>query len=149
MRVLLRKDVSGLGRRGDVVDVARGYARNYLFPAGRAVEASAGMQSQAASMRRARDIRDTKEHEGAQAVAALLAGVTLTVPARAGSGGRLFGSVTSAEIAQALEAQTGAVVDRRRVHLDEPIKSLGAHVVPIRLHADVSVELNVDVVAAG
>ncbi len=145
MRVLLRDDVEGMGKRGDIVEVSGGHARNYLLPTGLAIKAGAGVTSQAAAMRRARDLRDAKDRESAEAVAGVIAGRTVVVTARAGSGGRLFGSVTAADIAEALEAQTGAVVDRRRIHLDEPIKSVGTHHVPVRLHGDVATEVIVEV----
>lgn len=149
MRVLLRDDVQGVGRRGDIVQVAGGFARNFLFPTGRALKATDGMVDQAAAMRRGRDLRDAKDRESAQAQASALAAKTITVTARAGAEGRLFGSVTAQDLADALEQQTGIVVDRRKVHLEEAIKSVGVHVVPVHLHADVDAELTVEVVAAG
>lgn len=148
MKVLLRDDVDGVGKRGDIVDVAKGFARNYLFPTGRALVASPGIEAQATAMRRTRDLRDAKDKESAEAVASVLGQATITVPARAGTEGRLFGSVTTTELAEAIEAQTGAVVDRRKIHLDEPIKTLGSHVVPVHLHGEVEAELNVEVVAS-
>lgn len=148
MRVLLRADVEGVGKRGDIVDVAKGFARNYLFPSGRALVAGVGIERQASSMRRARDLRDARDREAAQTVSEVLSGTVVTVAARAGAEGRLFGSVTASDVAEALEAQTGAVVDRRKIHLTEPIKSLGTHIVPLSLHSDVHVELTVEVVAA-
>jgi large subunit ribosomal protein L9 len=147
MRVLLRDDIDGVGKRGDIVDVARGFARNFLLPEGKALVASDGVQDQAASMRRARDLRDAKDREAAETVAAAIGSSTITVKARAGAEGRLFGSVTTLDLAEAIEAQTGAVVDRRKVHLAEPIKSLGTHVVPVHLHEDVDAEVTVEVVA--
>jgi large subunit ribosomal protein L9 len=147
MRVLLRDDVNGVGKRGDIVDVAKGFARNYLFPTGRALVASPGVEAQATAMRRNRALRDAHDHESAEAVSAALAGATVTVKARAGTEGRLFGSVTTADLAEAIEAQTGAVIDRRKILLDEPIKTVGAHAVPVRLHADVEATLNIEVEA--
>jgi len=147
MRVLLRDDVDGVGKRGDIVDVARGFARNFLLPNGKALAATDGVQQQAAAMRRARDLRDANDRQAAETVAAALSSSPITVKARAGAEGRLFGSVTAADLAEAIEAQTGAVVDRRKLHLTEPIKSLGTHVVPVHLHADVDAELTVEVVA--
>jgi len=149
MRVLLRADVDGVGRRGDIVQVADGFARNFLFPSGRALKATDAMSAQASAMRRSRDLRDAKDKEAAEAVSAALAGRTLTVTARSGAGGRLFGSVTTQDLADAIQAQTGAVVDRRRIRLEEPIKSVGTHLVPVHLHAGVETELTVEVVAAG
>ncbi len=149
MRVLLRDDVDGLGRRGDIVEVTGGFARNFLLPTGRAMKATEAMSTQATAMRRSRDLRDAKDKEAAEAVAAVLAGKTLTISARSGAEGRLFGSVTTQDVADAVEAQTGAVVDRRKIRLEEPIKSLGTHIVPVHLHGDVEAELTVEVVPAG
>jgi large subunit ribosomal protein L9 len=147
MRVLLRGDVDGVGKKGDIVEVARGFARNYLFPEGRGIVASKGVEAQAASMRRSRDLRDAKDKEAAASVAEILGAATITITARAGAEGRLFGSVTTTDIAEAVEAQTGAVLDRRRIALGEPIKAVGSHAVPVRLHADVEAELTVEVLA--
>ncbi|MGA2036652.1 MAG: 50S ribosomal protein L9 [Acidimicrobiales bacterium] len=148
MRVLLRRDIDGVGKRGEVVEVAKGFARNYLFPTGRALMAGAGTEQQASAMRRARDLHDTRDREAAETVSQVLTGTTVTVVARAGTGGRLFGSVTASDVAEAVEAQTGAVVDRRKILLAEPIKSLGTHLVPVGLHSAVQVELIVEVVAS-
>jgi large subunit ribosomal protein L9 len=145
MRVILRTDVGDLGKRGDILDVADGYARNYLVPKGLAMKATDGATSQAAGMRRARDLRDAQDRAAAEDVATTLVPQVITVSARAGSEGKLFGSVTSADIVAAVEAQAGVTLDRRRVHLDEPIKSLGTHTVPVKLHADVEFPITVDV----
>ncbi len=147
MRVVLRDEVQGLGKRGDIVDVARGFARNFLLPSGRAVAASAGIEAQAASMRRSRDLRDARDREAAESVAMVIAGRTLTLSARAGTEGRLFGSVTTADIAEGLHRQFGATVERRRILLDEPIKTVGTHPVQVRLHPDVATEVMVEVEA--
>lgn len=146
MRVLLRSDVDGVGKRGEVVEVAKGFARNYLFPTKRALVATTRSEPQATAMRRACDLRDTRDREAAQTVSQVLTGATVTVIARAGAGGRLFGSVTASDVAEAVEAQTGAVIDRRKIHLVEPIKSLGTHLVSLALHSDVQVELTIEVV---
>jgi large subunit ribosomal protein L9 len=147
MQVILRTDVPELGKRGDVLDVADGYARNYLVPKGYAMKATAGATDQAASMRRARDLRDAQDRAAAEALATTLVPRVITVSARAGSEGRLFGSVTAADIAAAIEAQADVQIDRRKLALAEPIKSLGTHVVPAKLHADVEFPVTVDVVA--
>jgi large subunit ribosomal protein L9 len=147
MRVLLRSDISGVGKKGDIVDVAKGFARNYLFPTGSALVATGGVEAQAAAMRKSRALRDAQDKESAQAVAGVLGSTTVKITARAGPEGRLFGSVTTQDVAEAVEAQTGAVVDRRKIQLAEPIKSVGTHVVPVTLHAEVDVELTVEVVA--
>ncbi len=147
MRVLLRDDVDGVGKRGDIVEVAKGFARNFLLPSGRALVATGGIQDQAKAMRRTRDLRDAKDRDAAATVAEALAAKPVTVTARAGAEGKLFGSVTSSDVAEAVEAQTGAVVDRRKIQLAEPIKSVGTHLVPVHLHPDVVAQITVEVVA--
>ncbi|HEY3238903.1 MAG TPA: 50S ribosomal protein L9 [Acidimicrobiia bacterium] len=147
MKIVLRSDVANLGRKGDLVEVADGYARNYLVPKGLAITASKGSARQSEAMRRSRQVRDTKEREGAEAMARLLETRRIEITARAGEGGRLFGSVTTTDVAEALEAQAGVHLDRRKLHLDEPIKTLGVHEVPVRLHPEVPVVITVEVVA--
>lgn len=149
MEVILRTHVDNLGRRGDIVKVADGYARNYLVPRGLAMAATAGVAAQAQAMRRARDLRDARDREAAEAVARRLVPMVVTVPGRAGPGGRLFGSVTAADVAEAVAAQAGVELDRRRLRIDEPIKAVGTHEVAVKLHADVEFRLNVEVVASG
>ncbi len=149
MRVLLREDVDGVGRRGDMVTVSDGYARNFLLPNGQAFKATDTMEGQAASMRRARDLRSAASEEAARAQAAVLGGATITIAARAGSTGRLFGSVTAHEIAEAVAAQKGVEIDHASIGLNEPIKSVGSVEVPIHLYGDVSVQVAVEVTAAG
>lgn len=149
MQVVLRDDVQGVGKKGDVIHVADGFARNYLIPKGRALKATAGVQAQADSMRRSRDVKDARDRESAEAVARRLVPLVITVTARAGREGRLFGSVTTADVAEAVAAQSGVDLDRRRLHLEEPIKALGTHEVPVKLHPEVEFRLNVQVVAGG
>jgi large subunit ribosomal protein L9 len=149
MKVLLRRDLDGVGRRGDIVEVADGYARNFLIPGGHGMVATAGIEAQAASMRRARDLRDANDRQAAETKAKVLAGATLTVSARAGSTGRLFGSVGPAEVAEAAHAQKGVELDRHAVHLGEPIKAVGTYEVPVRLFRDVETTVTVEVVASG
>lgn len=147
MRVILRSDVANLGRKGDVCDVSDGFARNFLVPKGLALRATEGAIAQAGAMRRSRDVRDARDREASQEVARRLVAATVRVTAKAGPEGRLFGSVTPADLAEAVEAQFHISIDRRKVHLAEPIKNVGAHAVPVRLHADVEFTLNVEVVA--
>ncbi|MDD9371808.1 MAG: 50S ribosomal protein L9, partial [Acidimicrobiales bacterium] len=142
-----RTDVSDLGKRGDVLDVADGFARNYLVPKGLAMKATDGAASQAASMRRARDLRDAQDRSAAEQLATTLVPKVITVTARAGSEGKLFGSVTTSDISAAIEAQTNVHIDRRKLVLPEPIKTLGTHVVPAKLHTDVEFPVTIDVVA--
>jgi large subunit ribosomal protein L9 len=148
MKVLLRQDIDGIGQRGDIVDVADGYARNFLIPGGHGLPASKRIQGQAVSMRRARDLREANDRQAAEAKAKVLAGTTVQILARAGSTGRLFGSVGAAEIADATREQKGVELDRHAFSLDEPIKATGTYEVPVRLFADVATSVMVEVVAA-
>ena len=148
MKVILRADLADVGKRGDICEVSSGYARNFLLPRGLALVASDGAQAQAQSMRRARDLRDAKDREGAETIAKVLVAKTITIKARSGSEGRLFGSITAGDITDAVRAQTGIDLDRRKLHLSEPLKSLGTHSVPCRLHSDVQFTINVEVVAS-
>lgn len=147
MKVILRADVSGVGKRGDVCDVADGYARNFLVPKGLAMKAFAGATAQAASMRRARDVRDATARAAAEEIATKLVPTRIAVAVRAGTEGRLFGSVTTADIVEAVSAQTGIELDRRTLRLDDPIKTVGEYTVPARLHPDVEFPISLDVVA--
>jgi large subunit ribosomal protein L9 len=146
MKVLLRDDIAGVGKRGDIVEVARGFARNYLLPTGRALVAGSKIEKQAVAMRRGRDLRNTQERDAARSVADILGAATVTVSARAAAEGRLFGSVSATDVAEAITAQTGAQVDRHRIGLTEPIKTVGTHVVPVQLHDEVNAEVTVEVV---
>ncbi len=147
MKIVLRADVEHVGQKGDIVDVADGYARNFLVPRGLALRATSGIQKQADAMRRSRDARDRHAREAAQAIADQLA-PTVRIEARAGEGGRLFGSVTSSDVAAAVKAQLGVEVDRRDIALDEPLKDLGIAELVVRLHRDVSATLRVEVVSS-
>jgi large subunit ribosomal protein L9 len=147
VRVVLRDDVENVGRKGDLIEVADGFARNYLVPRGLAMKATRGVVQQAEAMRRNREVRETRDRESAQAVADQLAGQRIEVRARAGEGGRLFGSVTAADIVDAVRAQTGVELDRRNTQLAEPLKELGPADVPVKLHTDVEVTLSIDVVS--
>jgi large subunit ribosomal protein L9 len=146
MEVILREDVKSLGKAGDLVRVKPGYGRNYLLPSGLAYEATEGNKKRIAAETRARSTRAAAERTEAEARAAQLGAVELTLKGKAGEEGKLFGSVTASDIAEALAAK-GFDVDRRRIELDQPIKSLGRHTVGVRLHADVRAEIRVDVVA--
>jgi large subunit ribosomal protein L9 len=146
VKIVLRADVANLGNKGDLVEVAPGYARNFLVPKGLAIAATDGVIRQAESMRRSRQVRDRREKEGAEATARQLAAKRIEIKGRAGEGGRLFGSITSSDIAEAIEAQTGVAIDRRKLGI-EPIKTLGTHEVPVKLHAEVEVPVTIEVVA--
>jgi large subunit ribosomal protein L9 len=148
MRVVMRTDVDGVGKKGDILEVADGFARNYLIPKGRAIKATPGVQAQATAMRRSRDLKDAKDRESAEVVARTLVPKVITITARAGSEGKLFGSVTATDIITAVSEQAGVDLDRRKLQLDEPLKTLGTHHVPVKLHADVQFPVTVEVVAS-
>ena len=147
MRVVLRSDVSNVGKKGDIVDVSAGFGRNYLLRRGLAFQATAGATAQATSMRRARDLNDAKERSAGEEVARVLVPKVITIPAKAGAEGRLFGSVTTADVVDAVASQTGIELDRRKLHLAEPLKTLGTHEVPARLHPEVEFAITVEVTA--
>src|SRR5438309_5989615 len=137
VRIILRQDVPKLGNKGDVVEVKPGFARNFLVPKGLAMVATDGAIRQAEAMKRAREAAHVKQRAEAENIARLLVATRIRMKAQAGEGGRLFGSITSTDIAEAIESQTGLVVDRRRIHLEEPIKSTGLHEVLMRPHTEV------------
>lgn len=147
MKVLLRSDVRGLGRRGDIVNVKSGYARNFLLPSGAALEAGAATESQAALMRKARDLLDAKSREAAEAQKTLIEQATLTVEARASANGRLFGSVTESDIVNALRTATGVSLDRHAIFLSEHLKEVGPATAAVTLFDGVVANVNVEVVA--
>lgn len=146
MKLLLRDDVDGLGKRGDLVEVSDGYGRNYLLPKGLALPATDGIQSQADAMRRSRDQRVARERGSAEEVAKALVGHPITIGHRAAAGGKLYGSVTVAEIADAVLAQKGIELDRRALTIDEPIRELGTFNITAKLHAEVQFPVTVEVV---
>ncbi|MEI7034023.1 50S ribosomal protein L9 [Streptomyces pratensis] len=148
MKIILTHEVSGLGTAGDVVDVKDGYARNYLVPRGFAIRWTKGGEKDVAQIRRARKIHEIATIEQANEIKAKLEGVKVRLAVRSGDAGRLFGSVTPADIASAIKAAGGPDVDKRRVELGSPIKTLGGHQVSVRLHPEVAAKLGVEVVSA-
>jgi large subunit ribosomal protein L9 len=142
--VILRDTVAGLGRRGAIVDVADGYARNYLIPKGLASRSFVGAEEEASRMRRAAEERDARERSAAEDIARVLAPLVFKVRGRA-SGGRLFGSISATELVESVYAQTGHELNRRSLNLDEPIKTTGMHSVPASLHHDVQIFLQIEV----
>jgi large subunit ribosomal protein L9 len=146
IEIILREDIKTLGKAGEMVRVKPGYARNYLLPQGLAYEATEGNRKRIAAETRVRAARDQAERTEAEGVAGTLSGVTLTLTGKAGEEGKLFGSITSQDIAEALSRQ-GHPVDRRRIELEHPIKTIGSHTVRVRLHPEVHAELRVSVVA--
>ena len=146
IEVILREDIKTLGKAGEMVRVKPGYARNYLLPQGLAYEASEGNKKRIAAETKARTVRLQSERAGAEAEAATLSGVQLRLAGKAGEEGKLFGSITAQDIAEELGRQ-GHAVDRRRIELEHPIKTLGEHTISVRLHPDVHAEVRVSVVA--
>jgi large subunit ribosomal protein L9 len=148
MKVILRSDLEGLGKRGDIVEVADGHARNFLLPKGHAITASDGAVEQAGRMRQARDQRDSSARESATTIASTLVPKVITVEAKSGPEGKLFGSITAADVVAAVAAQTDIELDRKQIDVDV-IKTVGQHTVTASLHSDVSFPITIDVVAAG
>lgn len=146
MEIILMKEVLGLGDPGEVVNVAKGYGRNYLIPQGMAVMATKSNMNRIEAERKTLEAAQAAEAERIRADAENIAGLSLTVQARAGEGGKLYGSVTNMDVAKALE-EIGHDIDRRRILMDQPIKDLGEHVVKIKLHPQVVVEINLTVEA--
>lgn len=147
IEVILRDDVTSLGKAGELVRVRPGYARNYLLPQGLAYEATAGNRKRIEAETRARSARLATEKSGAEEFAARLRDTPLTLTGQAGEEGKLFGSVTASDIAEALKA-SGIEIDRRKIELAHPIKTLGEHVVAVRIHPEVPAEVRVTVVPA-
>ena len=146
MKLILTQEVLGLGSPGDVVEVKDGYGRNYLVPRGFAVRWTRGAERQVADLRRSREAREIADVGRAEEVRSQLEGLSVQLPVRAGAGGRLFGSVTPADIADSVKAAGGPDIDKRRLELPAPIKTLGEHEVAIRLHPEVAARLRFEVV---
>src|SRR5947209_3625475 len=146
LKVILRQDVPNLGQTGDVKQVAPGYFRNFLLPRGLAVEASRSQLAQLENVKTAHAGQSAKARAKSSAQANALAGITLRIPVRLGEQGRIFGSVTNKDIAEALAEQAGVTVDRHKIELDEPLKALGTHSVPVKLEHGVDAALSVELV---
>ncbi|MEV0971552.1 50S ribosomal protein L9 [Microtetraspora glauca] len=147
MKLILTTEVSGLGAPGDIVEVKDGYGRNYLVPRGFAIRWTRGAESQVASIKKARDAREIRDLGTAKEVAGQLGALKVVLKTRAGEAGRLFGSVTTGDIADAVTAAGGPKLDRRRIEIGNAIKSVGSHRVSVKLHPEVSATLDVEVVA--
>ncbi len=145
MKVILRSNVEGVGSTGDVVDVANGYAQNFLMPKGLAMRATQGAANQAEAMQRSQELRDVKEQAGAEELGQQLQAQTIAIQARVGQDDQLYGSVTTSEIAEAVQAQTGIALDRRDMSLEQPIRTVGTHQVDMRLHSDVRIQITIEV----
>lgn len=148
MQVILQADVKGLGKKGDVVRVADGYARNYLFPRGLAVTVTEGRLREKASIERTKAEKEARELEEARRLAERLQNLTLRITVKVGEQGRLFGSVTAKDVAEALKAEHGIDVDRRKIALEEPLRHLGSYETTVHLHPTVHARLRIEVVGA-
>ena len=148
MKLILTREVAGLGQAGDIVEVADGYGRNFLVPRGSAILWTKGAEKQISQIRRARDAREVRDASHDRELKAQLERLSVRLTARAGDGGKLFGSVTQADIADAVKAAGGPLVDKKRVHLPGHIKTTGAHTVTIELHPDVVATVPVTVTPA-
>ncbi len=144
MKILLRADVDGLGRTGDIVDVARGHARNYLLPRGLAVVASSGVTAQAEAMQKKRALKAVEDKADAEEIVSRLDGIIIQISANASEAGKLFGSVGVVEIAQALQDQVGLEIDRKEIS-GETVKEIGTHQFTLNLHPEVEMQITVDV----
>jgi large subunit ribosomal protein L9 len=148
MKIILTQEVSGLGAPGDIIEVKDGYGRNYLLPQGFAIRWSRGAEKQVSVIKRARDAREIRDLGQANEVKAQLSDLKVTLTARSGSGGRLFGSITPAEIVDAVKAAGGPLLDRRRLEMPGHIKTTGAYNVQVKLHPEVTASFPVTVVGA-
>ncbi len=147
MKLILTREVAGLGLAGDIVDVADGYGRNFLVPRGAAINWTKGAEKQIAQIKRARDARDIRDLGHAREIKADLEKLTVAIDARAGKDGRLFGSITAGDIAAAVKSAGGPTLDRKRIQIDGHIKTLGSHTVTVDLHPDVVASVPVTVQA--
>src|SRR5262245_42470526 len=147
MKIILQREVDKLGVPGDVVDVADGYARNYLVPRGMAIPATRGAVKHAGRLKQTHETRVQKEVGSAETLAARLSETPVRIPARAGEDGRLFGSITVPHLAEGLSKATRIPIDRRQVHLAEPSRSVGTHEVDVTLHPEVTAKVTVEVVS--
>jgi large subunit ribosomal protein L9 len=148
MKLILTQEITGLGAPGDVVEVAGGYGRNYLVPRGLAMRWTRGAEKQIDLIKRARSARDIRGLDDARDAASRLGSLSVRLETKAGRSGRLFGSVSPADIAAAVRAAGGPELDKRRIEVRNPIKTIGAHQVTVRLHPEVSATLDIEVVSA-
>lgn len=146
MKIILTREVKGLGSQDDIVNVSEGYARNYLFPRKFAVPATPANLAEVDKRRKAEEARGEKAKEDAKSIAQRLADVQITIRGKVGTGTKLYGSITHGDIAEELEKQTGIAIDKRKIEIEEPIKSLGIYDIPIRLHREAVAHIKVEVV---
>ena len=147
MKLILTQDVAGLGAPGDVVEVKDGYGRNFLVPRGFAIQWTRGGEKQVTQIKRAQKVREVRDLGHANEIKQAIEGLTVTVTAHAGDKGRLFGSVTNADIADAVKAAGGPVIDKRKVVIDAPVKTVGKHTAKVEVHGDVTAKVTFEVVA--
>ena len=147
MKLILTQEVSGLGIAGDVVEVKDGYGRNYLLPRGYAIAWTRGGEKQVTQIKRAQKVREVRDRDHANEIKQALEGLTITMTAHAGDSGRLFGSISSADVAEAVKAAGGPVLDKRKVELAAPIKTVGKHAATVEVHPEVTAKLTLEVVA--
>lgn len=148
MKLILTADVDPLGKRGDVVDVADGYARNYLLPRQKAIKANEGALAQAEAIREARIEAERKAKERAETIATQLVGSRVVLAAQAGDEGQLYGSIGVSDVVEGIKRFTGIELDRTQIEIAEPIKAIGLHEVQVKVHADVEFPLTLDVIPA-
>jgi large subunit ribosomal protein L9 len=148
MKLILTQEVSGLGAPGDIVEVKDGYGRNYLVPRGFGMRWTRGAEKQIDSIKKARNVRDIRDLGHAQDIRSQLEAITIRLPARAGDTGRLFGAITLGDIVAAVKAAGGPDIDKRRIEVGNPIKTVGSHQVSVRVHDEVTATLTLDVVPA-
>ena len=148
MKLILTQEVSNLGAPGDVVEVKDGFGRNYLLPRGVAIRWTKGAEKQIDSIKKARDVRDVRDLGHAQEIKRQLEAMTIRLPARAGETGRLFGAITLGDIVAAVQAAGGPDIDKRRIEVGNPIKTVGSHQVSVRVHDEVTATVTLEVVAA-
>jgi large subunit ribosomal protein L9 len=148
MKLILTQEVSGLGAPGDIVEVKDGYGRNYLVPRGFGMRWTRGAEKQIDSIKKARDVRDVRDLGHAQEIKRQLEAMTIRLPARAGETGRLFGAITLGDIVAAVQAAGGPDIDKRRIEVGNPIKTVGSHQVSVRVHDEVTATVTLEVVAA-
>jgi len=146
MKLILIQDVAGLGGPGDIVEVKDGYARNYLVPRGFGLRWTRGGEKQVATIRRARDVREIRDLGAADALKSRLEGLAVTITARAGESGRLFGAITPQEIVAAVTAAGGPEIDRRRIEIGTPIKTTGVHRISVRVHSELASTISLEIV---
>ena len=147
MKLILTQEVENLGGPGDIVEVKDGYGRNFLVPQGMAIIATKGAEKQIGTIKRAREVREVRDLGHAKEIATQLGGLSVSLPTRAGEGGRLFGSVTANDVVDAVKKAGGPVIDKRRVVIAAPIKTLGTHTVAVRVHPEVEATVTLEVVA--